>query len=81
MPGGIHHIQKEEIIFNIRPSPIYTPGHSTVLMVRIKVLPVLAEEPLGPTVASHCTVHHLGNLHSVRLCVSSPKLLAHSMFK
>lgn len=81
MPGGIHHIQKEKIIFNIRPSPIYTPGHSPVLMVRIKVLPVLAEEPLGPTAASHRTIHHLGNLHSVRLCVSSPKLLAHSMFK
>lgn len=28
MPGGIYHIQKEEIIiFNIRPSSIYTPGH------------------------------------------------------
>lgn len=34
---------------------------------------MLAEEPLGPTAASHRTIHHLGNLHCVSLCVSSPK--------
>lgn len=74
MPGGIYHRWKKlSLLSDLLPSILWITAMFP--LVKIKVLPMLAEEPLNPTVASHCTVHHLENLHyeSLQKCVSSPK--------